>query len=131
MQLYYSMFNTKIGIATASVVGSIEDLYAAFARSQPIDTAGFTYSIVRPYQTVNHQLFKTSGYIDLPKNKGRIEGTYAFQRDVRKEYDADVSFNDSLNANNIPDLNFPGKEVLVTSEPSLSCVEVGMTLING
>jgi iron complex outermembrane recepter protein len=106
VQLYYSMFNTRIGIATASVVGSIEDLNAAFTRSQPIDTASFTYNIVRPYQTVNHQLFKTSGYIDLSKNLGRIEGTYAFQRDVRKEYDADVSFNDSLNANNIPDLNF-------------------------
>ena len=104
-QLYYSMFNTKIGIATASVVGSISDLYNAFTRSQPIDTAGFTYNIVRPYQTVNHQLFKASSYIDL-KNAGRIEGIYAYQRDIRKEYDADVSYNDSMNANNIPDLNF-------------------------
>ena len=105
-QLYYSMFNTKIGIATASVVGSISDLYAAFTRSQPIDTASFTYSIVRPYQTVNHQLLKGSGYFDLPHNFGRLEGTYAYQRDVRKEYDADVSYNDSSNANNIPDLDF-------------------------
>ncbi len=105
-QFYYSQFNTKIGIADASVVGSVADLNQAFARSQPAVTADFSYDIARPYQTVNHQLYKTSAYLDLPNNAGKIEAVYAYQRDNRKEYDADLSYNDSLNAGNIPDLNF-------------------------
>jgi iron complex outermembrane recepter protein len=105
-QLYYSDFHTTIGIATASVVGSQADLYEAFTRSQPVDTAQFTYSIQRPYQTVDHRLLKASGYVDLG-GMGRLEGVYAFQRNVRKEYDADLSYNSQTsNVDNIPDLDF-------------------------
>jgi iron complex outermembrane receptor protein len=104
-QLYYSDFNTKIGIATASVVGSQADLYQAFGRSVPSDSAHFTYDIARPYQTVDHKLLKASASMDLG-SAGRLEGVYAFQRDVRKEYDADVSYNSMSNPNNIPDLDF-------------------------
>ncbi len=106
IQLYYSEFDTKIGIATASVVGSISDLYEAFARTEPSDTARFTYSIVRPYQTVNHKLYKASGFLNLPHKFGKIEFTYAYQRDIRKEYDADPSYNSIQDASKIPDLNF-------------------------
>ena len=105
-QLYYSDFHSTIGIATASVIGSEADLYQAFARSQPADTAKFTYSIQRPYQTVDHHLLKASGYVDLG-SAGRLEGVYAFQRNVRKEYDADLSYNSQTsNVDNIPDLDF-------------------------
>jgi iron complex outermembrane receptor protein len=106
LQLYYSDFTSKIGIATASVIGSEADLLQAFARSQPADTAHFTYDIARPYQTVDHKLLKASGYADLG-SAGRLEATYAFQRNVRKEYDADLSYNSTTsNTSNIPDLNF-------------------------
>jgi iron complex outermembrane receptor protein len=106
-QLYYSEFNSKIGIAEASVVGSAADLYQAFARSQPADTAHFTYAIQRPYQTVDHRLLKASGYVDLPSGAGRLEGVYAFQRNVRKEFDADLSYNSgAVDLSKIPDLNF-------------------------
>ena len=105
-QLYYSDFDSKIGIATASNVGSQADLYQAFARSRPIDSAHFTYDITRGYQTVNHHLVKASGYYDLGP-AGRLEGTYAWQRNVRKEYDEDLSYNSgSTDVNAIPDLNF-------------------------
>jgi len=105
-QLYYSEFHSTIGIAAASVVGSEADLYQAFARSQPADTARFTYAIGRPYQTVDHQLLKASGYLDLGR-AGRLEGVYAFQRNVRKEYDADLTYNSQTqNVDNIPDLDF-------------------------
>lgn len=105
-QLYYSDFHSTIGIATASVVGSEADLYQAFARSEPADTADFTYAVQRPYQTVDHRLLKASGYLDLGA-AGRLEGIYAFQRNVRKEYDADLSYNaQTQNVDNIPDLDF-------------------------
>ncbi len=105
-QLYYSEFNSRIGIAEASVVGSEADLYQAFARSEPADTAHFTYAIQRPYQTVDHKLLKASGYVDLG-GAGRLEGVYAFQRNVRKEFDADLSYNSgTVDVNKLPDLNF-------------------------
>jgi iron complex outermembrane receptor protein len=105
-QLYYSDFNTKIGVATASVVGSESDLYQAFARSVPSDSAHFTYDIARPYQTVDHKLVKASASLDLG-GAGKLEGVYAWQRDVRKEYDADLSYNSQdSNVSNIPDLDF-------------------------
>jgi len=105
-QLYYSDFTSRIGIASASVIGSEADLLQAFARSQPADTAHFTYDIERPYQTVDHHLLKASGFADLG-GAGRLEAIYAFQRNVRKEYDADLSYNSTTtNTANIPDLNF-------------------------
>ncbi len=105
-QLYYSDFTSKIGIASASTIGSIADLEQAFARGQPADTAHFSYQIGRPYQTVNHQLLKASGFADLG-SAGRLEATYAFQRNVRKEYESDQSYNSmTSNTSGIPDLNF-------------------------
>ena len=105
-QLYYSDFNSKIGIATASVVGSEADLYQAFARSRPSDSAHFTYGITRPYQTVDHKLYKASAWLDLG-SAGKLEGVYAFQRNVRKEYDADLTYNNrDTDVSKIPDLDF-------------------------
>src|ERR1700722_3255072 len=72
-QFYYSQFNTKIGIADASVVGSVADLYQAFARDEPAVKSDFSYDIQRPYQTVRHQLYKTSAFVDLPNDAGKIE----------------------------------------------------------
>jgi iron complex outermembrane receptor protein len=105
-QMYYSRFDTKIGIASASHIGTLADLYEAFQRSEPAVKSGFTYDITRPYQTVNHELFKTSGYMTLGNNMGKLDAVYAFQSDIRKEYDADISFNDSLARLNPPDLYF-------------------------
>jgi iron complex outermembrane receptor protein len=87
-ELYYSRFDTKIGIASASHIGTLADLYEAFSRSEPAVKAGSSYDINRPYQMVNHQLIKASTFINM-KKLGRLEATYAFQNDIRKEYDAD------------------------------------------
>jgi iron complex outermembrane recepter protein len=104
-ELYYSKFDTKIGIASATHIGTLADLYQAFARNEPAVKAGFSYDINRPYQMVNHQLFKANTFIDW-KNMGRLEATYAFQNDIRKEYDADPSYIDSIARLNPPDLYF-------------------------
>ncbi|HXB91808.1 MAG TPA: TonB-dependent receptor, partial [Puia sp.] len=106
--LYFSQFNTNIGIAQASVADNETDLQQAIARGRPLDDGFFRYAFGRPDQTVNHQLAKVSGYLDLPARFGKLEAVYAFQRDTRKEYDANPSDNSdtSLNTNGIPDLNF-------------------------
>ena len=53
-------------------------------------------------------LAKASGFVELPNGGGRLEAVYAYQRDTRKEYDANPSDNSdtALNTNGIPDLNF-------------------------
>lgn len=104
--IYYSKFDTKIDIAIASHIGTLSDLYAAFNRSEPAVKYGYADSISRPYQTVNHQLVKASAFLNLKHNMGRIDATYAYQKDIRKEYDADISFNDSIAKLNPPDLYF-------------------------
>ena len=104
-EVYYSRFDTKIGIAIASHIGTLQDLYSAFARGEPAVKADFSYDIGRPYQTVKHELFKADGFLSLGK-AGKLEGVFARQNDIRKEYDADISFNDSLARLNPPDLYF-------------------------
>lgn len=106
--LYFSQFDTRIGIAQASVADNAADLQQLIARGRPLSDGDFSYSFRRPYQTVKHQLAKVSGYLNLPASLGRLEAVYAYQRDTRKEYDANPSDNSdtSLNTDNIPDLNF-------------------------
>ena len=106
-ELYYSRFNSKIDIALASVTGSETDFIAASKFTRPDTTGGFSNDINRPYQTVNHQLIKASGFLNLPHNLGKLEGVYAYQQDIRQEYDFDPSYNsNNSNTANIPDLNF-------------------------
>jgi iron complex outermembrane receptor protein len=106
--LYFSRFDTKIGIAQASVADNATDLQEAIARGRPTDNGLFRYAFGRPDQTVNHQLAKANVYLNLPERLGKLEAVYAYQRDTRKEYDANPSDNSdtSLNTNGIPDLNF-------------------------
>lgn len=106
--LYFSQFNTKIGIAQASVADNASDLQQSIMRGRPIDNGLFRYAFGRPDQTVNHMLAKASAYVDLPASGGRLEAVYAYQRDSRKEYDANPADNSdtALNTNAVPDLNF-------------------------
>jgi iron complex outermembrane receptor protein len=106
--VYFSQFNTKIGVAQASVADNAADLQESIARGRPLGDGFFRYAFGRPDQTVNHQLAKVSGYLDLPDRFGKLEAVYAYQRDTRKEYDANPADNSdtSLNTNGVPDLNF-------------------------
>jgi iron complex outermembrane recepter protein len=86
VETYYSQFNTDIGVFTGSHASSIADLQAAISRPEPITPSYFSYSIDRPHQTINHDLFKVSSYYNF-KNDGRLEITYARQQNLRQEYD--------------------------------------------
>ncbi|MDX2285901.1 MAG: TonB-dependent receptor [Bacteroidia bacterium] len=85
---YYSRFHTRLGILQASHTGSLRDLQAAIERAQPLgsDTARFTYRLARPYQDVRHHLVKWRGYI-RPDDRNTLSFTYAFQYNIRREYD--------------------------------------------
>lgn len=103
IQLYYSQFNTQIGILSASHIGNLTDLRRAIASDVPLETSGFSYAIQRPYQQIEHELFKAKSEADL-KSFGKISFVYARQYNLRQEYDKHKPLNDSLAALNQPAL---------------------------
>ncbi len=84
--LYYSQFNTKIGIFSGTHASSISDFQAAINRPQPITPSYFSYAINRPYQQVQHDLFKANAYYNFD-NDHQLEVIYARQHNLRSEYD--------------------------------------------
>lgn len=88
-ELFYSQFNTKLGIFSGSHIGNVTDLIAAINSTEPPDyirNAGFTYAIDRPYQAVQHHLLKSKTYINTG-TFGRLNLVNSFQYNNRLEYD--------------------------------------------
>jgi iron complex outermembrane receptor protein len=104
-EVFYSRFNSTIGIFSAAHIGNLTDLQRAFRSSVPLDTAGFSYEINRPYQQIIHDLFKWKSYINLNK-AGKLTYTFSRQQDNRAEYDKHRPRNDSVAALNKPELTF-------------------------
>ncbi|NML64218.1 TonB-dependent receptor [Hymenobacter sp. RP-2-7] len=100
-ELFFSRFDTQLGIFAGSETGSINDLLAAIERPRPLTPDQFTYAISRPYQAVVHQLFKAKATAALPGG-GRVEATYARQTDARSEYGSQLPYNPALG--DVPDL---------------------------
>lgn len=86
-ELYYSQFNTKIGIFQGSHIGNLTDLVSAYSRTKPIDSlATFDYEIQRPLQEVAHELIKAMTHYHIGQ-RWRAKLQYAWQYNWRKEYD--------------------------------------------
>ncbi|WP_256011916.1 TonB-dependent receptor [Desertivirga xinjiangensis] len=84
--LYFSHFQTEVGIFGGSHVGSIEDLKAVIANGRPFQEADFSYRIDAPRQDVAHSLLKLESHFHLNSNT-HIDLIYGFQRNTRQEYD--------------------------------------------
>jgi iron complex outermembrane recepter protein len=89
-ELYYSHYNTRTGILTASEIGTLQELEDALKSSVPNERSVFSYAINRPYQLVNHDLAKASGFYNL-HDAGKLELIYALQQDLREEYGLDAT----------------------------------------
>ena len=63
VELFYSQFNSNIGIFSGAHIGNLTDLQAAFEADEPFEKAEFTYTIDRPYQNISHELFKAKSFI--------------------------------------------------------------------
>lgn len=87
-ELFYSQFNTELGILAGSHIGNLTDLNYAIARGRPVgaEEVEFTYDIDRPYQDVQHDLLKAKGYLQTG-NAGNLEFVYGWQNNIRQEYD--------------------------------------------
>ncbi|HET9053566.1 MAG TPA: TonB-dependent receptor plug domain-containing protein, partial [Cyclobacteriaceae bacterium] len=85
-EVYFSSFNTEIGILRAAHTGSLEDFDNSIRSQKPWYTKDFTYSIHAPRQKINHQLVKVSAFKKIP-GLGKLNVLYGGQLNQRKEYD--------------------------------------------
>ncbi len=106
MEAYYSQFNTKIGIFTGSHIGNLTDLKAAFNSAKPQDSlATFSYDIGRPYQDVSHELAKAKFHAHLAP-RVIVNLQYAYQYNIRKEFDKTVARSTNYVDVNKPELDY-------------------------
>ncbi len=86
-EIYYSQFNTTIGIFKGSHIGNLTDLNNALKLNKPVDSlASFTYAIDRPKQVAEHELINATAHYHL-SSKWRTKFQYAWQYNIRQEYD--------------------------------------------
>ncbi|MDU0370998.1 TonB-dependent receptor [Hymenobacter endophyticus] len=108
VELFYSQFNTRIGILPAAHVGNQQDFLLAVARNRPLETSGFTYDIERAYQQVQHQVLKVTGFVKTG-SAGRLSTTVAQQLDGRDEYDKYRPRNDNRAFLDRPELSYTNR----------------------
>lgn len=85
--MYYSYFQTELGLLRGSQIGNISDLEEAFGRPEPFNTSeNFSFQIAEPKQRVKHHLLKiTSKYYLTPT--ASLHFNYGIQLNDREEYD--------------------------------------------
>lgn len=106
IEAYYSQFNTKIGIFSGAHIGNLTDLQNAFNASKPQDSlAEFSYKIDRPYQDISHELAKAKFHWHL-SSKWNLNVQYAYQYNIRNEYDKHLPRNNVLASQNKPELDY-------------------------
>jgi len=106
LEFFGSYFYTKLGIFSASHIGNVTDLYQAIASDRPAETSNFNYTISRPYQAVDHSLFKLQYDYNLPDSQWHISVTVAHQNNHRQEYDKHLPRNNTKAALNLPELDY-------------------------
>lgn len=86
-EVYYSQFNTTIGIFKGSHIGNLSDLQYALQNGKPVDSlSDFSYTIDRPKQIAEHELIKSSVHYHFsPRWRAALQ--YAWQHNIRQEYD--------------------------------------------
>lgn len=84
-ELFYSHFNTNLGIYTGSHTGNKTDLMNAINSPVPLVQSDFTYDIQRPKQHVSHDLLKAKLYAE--SKVGLWSLIYGYQHNFRQEYD--------------------------------------------
>ncbi|WP_139924818.1 TonB-dependent receptor [Hymenobacter sp. DG01] len=108
LEVFYSQFNTRLGILPAAHAESPSDLYAAIARRRPLETSGFSYAINRAYQQISHDLLKVTGFVRTG-TAGKLTATLGQQTDYRDEYDLYSARNADRAARNRPALSYSNR----------------------
>lgn len=83
--VFFSHFQTTIGILKGTSTETKDDLFAALERPVPEYTSSFSYSISEPRQEASHNLLKLNGHWQTDKGEWRWQ--YGFQNNNRREFD--------------------------------------------
>ncbi len=86
LEIFFSRFNTDIGILRSAHIGNLTDLEDAIGRNEPFYQRDFSYEIDNPRQELKHSLLKLNGYWTAP-NLGKIKAKYGGQWNLRREFD--------------------------------------------
>ena len=86
VSLFYSLYDAKIGILSASHTGSVNDLYNSINNQIPSVINDFTYTINSPKQEVKHHLAKLN-YHYLFNENSSLAFQYSYQFNKRLEFD--------------------------------------------
>lgn len=96
-EVFYSKFDTDLGIYRGAHTGSRADLEAAVRSDTPLVPGDFSYKLARPRQHVEHDMLKSRSYIDSKYGMWHI--TYAYQHNYRQEYDVQRKETDDAQLN--------------------------------
>jgi iron complex outermembrane receptor protein len=84
-EIFYSQFQTNLGIFSGSHIGSTSDLLNVIKNGEPFIKVDFNRQIERPNQLINHDLLKIKSFYNF--NGNRLGLTVARQFNRRSEYD--------------------------------------------
>lgn len=84
-ELFYSHFQTEIGILRGAAISNLNDLETAMEQEPPLGTKDFSYDIAEPRQQVAHNLVKLNSHLSGQKGEWRFQ--YGYQSNYRKEFD--------------------------------------------
>jgi iron complex outermembrane receptor protein len=96
--IFFSHFQTEIGMLKGTSIGNLDDLVTAMERDVPQYTGDFSYTISEPRQEVSHNLVKLNGHIKTENGEWRAQ--YGFQNNNRREFDVRIA-----NLSAIPAIN--------------------------
>lgn len=82
---YYSYFDTKIGILSASHIGTVRDLLDAINNREPGIIEDFSYNIGLPRQKIKHHLVRLQ--LNQSTGLGSWHWQYDYQQNHRFEFD--------------------------------------------
>jgi iron complex outermembrane receptor protein len=97
--IFFSHFQTAIGILKGTSISSYDDLVHAMEREPPQYTTDFSYKISEPRQEVSHNLLKLNGHVRTDQGEWRLQ--YGFQNNNRKEFDIRIGDLSSIPALNL------------------------------
>ena len=85
-EVFFSQFNTTLGIFSGSHIGNVSDLLAVLKNGEPFVKSDFEREIERPFQQINHNLLKVKAFNSF-LNGQRLSFTFGRQFNYRAEYD--------------------------------------------
>lgn len=85
VDVFYSRFETKLGVLFSSQMGDVDLLKERIALGRPVHVTPFSRKISVPNQHVVHQLLRTSSFYKTEK-RGTFKLQSAYQTDARNEY---------------------------------------------